>query len=310
MSRRKSLLIGINYTGSDNALNGCHEDVNNVAEFIKFRGYQDVPQDQIVLRDDLGEEYSPTGHNLLAAIDWLVSEEHTTCFFHYSGHGGQVDDPNGKRPSGLLDTIVPVDFEDNGQIDSDTLHKHLVTKLPPSSTLFLILDCCHSGSTLELPFVYRSDDDGNVHKIDGFAAGAALLKEAKHLISGGFGEDNEARARDLYGGATAFLRSMRHHRQLSSLATDDFTQDHPNDRKMITMFSGCRDDQTSADAQINGVSEGAMSWAFLEATKINADPTYREALHLTRAMLKDSQYTQVPQLCVGMEMDLDQHFMM
>ncbi|KAI4743186.1 metacaspase [Aureobasidium sp. EXF-12298] len=240
MPRRKSCLISINYTGSDNQLDGCHKDVENVAEFIKYRGYQDTPQDQVVLRDDLTEEYSPTGHNILAAIDWLVSEEHTTCFFHYSGHGGQINDPNGKRPSGLLDTIVPVDFEDNGQIDSDMLHQHLVSKLPPSSTLFLILDCCHSGSTLELPFVYRSDDDGEVHKLDTYHAGVALLQEAKHMITGSFSSDRETQARDLYAGATS-------------------------------------DDETSADAQINGVSEGAMSWAFLEAMKSNGDPTYKEA---------------------------------
>ncbi|KAI4851298.1 hypothetical protein E4T44_02216 [Aureobasidium sp. EXF-8845] len=89
------------------------------------------------------------------------------------------------------------------------------------------------------------------------------------------------------------------------------------------MFSGCRDEETSADAQINGVSEGAMSWAFLEAMKSHGDPTYKEALHLTRALLKASEYTQVlhviplllstltdrrkvPQLCVGCEMDSDQ----
>ncbi|CAD0084081.1 unnamed protein product [Aureobasidium vineae] len=226
MPRRKSLLIGINYTGSDNELNGCHQDVDNVAKFIKYRGYQDTPQDRVVLRDDLAEEYAPTGHNLLAAMDWLVSEEHTTCFFHYSGHGGQIDDPNGKRPSGLLDTIVPVDFEDNGQIDSDMLHKHLVTKLPPSSTLFLILDCCHSGSTLELPFVYRSDDDGNIHALDGYQAGVALLKEAKRLITGSFNLDREAQARDLYAGATSFLRSLRHNQHMTGLAaSDDFSQD-------------------------------------------------------------------------------------
>lgn len=29
---------------------------------------------------------------MLAAMDWLVSEPNTTCFFHYSGHGGQVKD--------------------------------------------------------------------------------------------------------------------------------------------------------------------------------------------------------------------------
>lgn len=256
--RRKSLLIGINYTGSDNELNGCHQDVDNVAEFLKYRGYQDTPQDQVVLRDDLDEEYAPTGHNILAAMDWLVSEEHTTCFFHYSGHGGQIDDPSGKRPSGLLDTIVPVNYKDNGMIDSDILHKHLVSKLPPTSTLFLILDCCHSGSSLELPFVYRSDDDGNVHKLDGYQAGLALLQEAKDLVIGGSSLDREAQARDLYAGATSFWRSLRHHRPWTGLGPDDFTQEWGNEKKTITMFSGCRDEETSADAQINGVSEGEL----------------------------------------------------
>lgn len=225
MPRRKSLLIGINYTGSDNQLDGCHKDVENVAEFIKYRGYQDTSKDQVVLRDDLTDEYSPTGHNILAALDWLVSEEHTTCFFHYSGHGGQINDPHGSRPSGLLDTIVPVDFEDNGQIDSDMLHQHLVSKLPPSSTLFLILDCCHSGSTLELPFVYRSNEDGEIHQLNTYQAGVALLHEAKQMITGEFSLDREARARDLYSGATSFLRSLRHNRQLTGVVADDFARE-------------------------------------------------------------------------------------
>lgn len=76
-----------------------------------------------------------------------------------------MQDPSGQRPSGLIDSLVPVDFETQGQIDSDTLHRHLVTALHPSSTLFIVLDCCHSGSALELPFVYRSDEDGNVSMI-------------------------------------------------------------------------------------------------------------------------------------------------
>jgi hypothetical protein len=45
------------------------------------------------------------------------------------------------------------------------------------------------------------------------------------------------------------------------------------------MFSGCRDDETSADAQIQGVSEGAMSWAFLETMKTDPNPTYKQVGH-------------------------------
>ena len=65
MSRKKSLLIGINYEGSQNELRGCRQDVENVAEFLSYRGYSDDPHSQVILRDDLGGQYYPTGHNIL-----------------------------------------------------------------------------------------------------------------------------------------------------------------------------------------------------------------------------------------------------
>jgi hypothetical protein len=65
MSRKKSLLIGINYTGSQNELHGCHQDVENVAQFLSYRGYSDDPRSQVILRDDLDGNYNPTGHNIL-----------------------------------------------------------------------------------------------------------------------------------------------------------------------------------------------------------------------------------------------------
>jgi len=64
-ARKKSLLIGINYTGSENELNGCHQDVQNVAEFLSYRGYSSDPQSQVIMRDDMGGHYYPTGHNIL-----------------------------------------------------------------------------------------------------------------------------------------------------------------------------------------------------------------------------------------------------
>lgn len=117
--RKKSLLIGINYVGSQHALRGCHQDVTNVAEFLSYRGYSNDRRDQVIMRDDGrgGEAFLPTGHNILAAMHWLISEPNTTCFLHYSGHGGQVKDPDGDRDSGFDSTIVPLDFEQHGQLD-------------------------------------------------------------------------------------------------------------------------------------------------------------------------------------------------
>lgn len=166
MGRRKALLIGINYTGSRHQLKGCHQDVRNMIPFLQSRGFSTDHGSMVVLADDKRGRFYPNGHNILAAMDWLVCEPNTSCFLHYSGHGGQIKDPDGDRESGFDDTIVPVDFERNGQIGSDTLHRHLVSRLAPGSQLHIIFDCCHSGSAVELPYVYRSDEDGNVSMVD------------------------------------------------------------------------------------------------------------------------------------------------
>jgi hypothetical protein len=68
MSRKKSLLIGINYTGSQNELHGCHQDVENVAEFLSYRGYSNNSHSQIILRDDMQGPYYPSGPNVLVKL--------------------------------------------------------------------------------------------------------------------------------------------------------------------------------------------------------------------------------------------------
>jgi metacaspase-1 len=216
--RRKSLLIGINYTGSQHALKGCHQDVQNVERFLVSRGYPTDPKSMVILTDARSGQFYPSGRNILAAMNWLISEPGCTLFLHYSGHGGQVRDPDGDRDSGFDDTIVPVDFEQNGQIDSDTLHRRLVSALPPSSTLFVVFDCCHSGSAIELPYVYRTDDEGNLKLMDGLKQGAKLMSTASHLIHGGFSTDKMGDARELFAGAQSFFKSLK---QLSLFITSD-----------------------------------------------------------------------------------------
>lgn len=77
--------------------------------------------------------------------------------------------------TGINDTICPVDFEERGQIDSDQLHRNLITPLSPSSQLHAIFDCCHSGSVLELSHVYRLDESGQVMLLDKLAKPYPLL---------------------------------------------------------------------------------------------------------------------------------------
>jgi metacaspase-1 len=251
-----------------------------MAQFLSFKGYSSDPKSQVIMRDDQRTDprgpFFPNGRNILAAMHWLVSEPNTCNFLHYSGHGGQVRDPDGDRDSGFDDTIVPIDFEKNGQIDSDKLHRTLVSALPANSTLFVIFDCCHSGSAIELPYVYRSDGDGNVSLLDNVKTGMHLLEEASSLIQGGFRMDKLVHAKELFAGAGTFFKQLQHsgEEQEEGVGEEHFAEDWTREHKFVTMFSGCRDDQTSADATIGGASVGAMSWAFLQTMKRNPNPTY------------------------------------
>jgi len=310
--RKKSLLIGINYTGSQHALRGCHSDVENMANFLRTRGYPSDPHNQRILLDDVQGPTYPTGSNILDAMSWLVSEPDTCCFLHYSGHGGQVKDPDGDRDSGFDDTIVPVDFEKNGQLDSDMLHRRLVSALPASSTLFVIFDCCHSGSAIELPFVYRTDADGQPSLVEDTKVGIELFSGAVHLIEGGFKFEKIKEATDLAKGAMKLFHNLRHMNDPheDGVGEEKFQEDWVNEGKSITMFSGCKDDQTSADANIGGKFVGAMSMSFLQAMAQDPNAAYLSTLQLTRKILIDGNYQQIPQLSIGIKnMDLNRPLM-
>ena len=56
----------------------------------------------LVLTDDQRGAGRPTKENLLKALDWLVrdAKRGDALFFHYSGHGGQEDDPDGIEEDG------------------------------------------------------------------------------------------------------------------------------------------------------------------------------------------------------------------
>lgn len=108
-------------------------------------GYRE--EDMVILLDDpsLGYRQQPTRRNIEDAMRWLVSDArpNDALFFHYSGHGGQMEDMTGEEESGFDDTILPVDFEQAGQIIDNEMHDLMVRPLPPGCRLTAIYDCEH-----------------------------------------------------------------------------------------------------------------------------------------------------------------------
>ncbi|KAL3822335.1 hypothetical protein ACHAXA_002650 [Cyclostephanos tholiformis] len=156
--RHKALLVGINYEGTRARLRGCVNDAKCMMNLLRRNGYPDDGSHMLLLSDERsrGMEYQPTTENILKALKWFMKDVRRgdVLFFHFSGHGGQVPDKGGHEADGYNETIVPVDFQSKGQITDDVLWGSLVYDLPEGSRLTALMDMCHSGTGLDLPFDY------------------------------------------------------------------------------------------------------------------------------------------------------------
>ena len=71
------------------------------------------------------------------------------------------------------------------------------------------------------------------------------------------------------------------------------------------MISGCSDVQTSADAFLEKKYQGAMTWSFISAISESTTLSWRDLLLKMRDRLKQSSFTQLPQLSSGCLMDIN-----
>lgn len=86
--------------------------------------------------------------------------------FHYSGHGSQQRNYNRDERDGYDETICPLDFVTQGMIVDDEINTTIVRPLPSGVKLHAIVDACHSGTVLDLPFLCRMDRSVASHSYD------------------------------------------------------------------------------------------------------------------------------------------------
>jgi hypothetical protein len=94
---------------------------------------------------------------------------------------------------------------------------------------------------------------------------------------------------------------------LDSLNYDQYTENNKTSDTVgnVILISGCTDEQLSADAFINNTGQGAMSWSFIQSITTNPNSSWRGLIKNMRALLKTSNYTQIPQLSTGQIFDID-----
>ncbi|KAJ0052203.1 hypothetical protein Pint_01328 [Pistacia integerrima] len=136
--RKRALIIGVCYKCSRHELKGCINDAKCM-KYLLINRFK-FPDSSILML---------TG---CQPGDSLV--------FHYSGHGSQQRNYTGDEVDGYDETLCPVDFETQGMIVDNEINATIVKPLPRGAKLHAIIDSCHSGTVLDLPFFCRMDRHG------------------------------------------------------------------------------------------------------------------------------------------------------
>jgi hypothetical protein len=178
----------------------------------------------------------------------------------------------------------------------------MLKNLPQGCNFTAIFDSCHSGSALDLPYTYKIDGNLQLQEIDNMkvlqehamaGAKAYLTGNKKAAISAAMGIAKTL----MNGGGDNGKKAAEKQKQIRTTLAN------------VVQFSGCRDEQTSADTQVCGMATGALSWAFTEVFKgLQGRPiSYLDLLKQMRGLLSQ-KYSQVPQMSAGYHMDMNRQF--
>jgi hypothetical protein len=144
--KRRAMLVGINYVGQPSGvLKACHNDVDNLKDYLmNAQGFRE--EEMLILKDD-GMHMVPTKQNIMDGFVRLTqySQPGDVVIVSFSGHGGRVVDTSGDEDDGYDESLIPVDFRENGQIVDDDILELFVKRMKGGVFCTVFMDCCHSG---------------------------------------------------------------------------------------------------------------------------------------------------------------------
>ena len=151
-SNKRALLIGINYNKDqfkDDDLNGCVNDLNNLKKFLKEKvGFAD---DNIITLVNEEATKEAIEMEILNLSYYSFTNPGSDIWLSYSGHGSQLSLYHTEK---TCEIICPSDYLYNGIIKDTWLQTNFVKSLHKNTNAFVLMDCCNSGSNLNLPFRY------------------------------------------------------------------------------------------------------------------------------------------------------------
>lgn len=170
-------LFGLNYTHTDNALNGCFNDIDNMSDLLRSNGW-------ITTQYKDSDTYITRKFFLNKLLELILCDA-DELFLHYSGHGSFVKDLNNDESDGKDEGIVVYSetSKNDFELVIDDEMKGIINCLKPTQKLYIFMDCCHSGTIIDLSYnlfqkwnspsltlikdKFNNDTNGNVICISG-----------------------------------------------------------------------------------------------------------------------------------------------
>ncbi len=313
----KAFLSGINDYKTIGDLRGCINDTHSLRRLlIDEFGFADdhirVRTNEEVIKSELKKGWK-----------WLLKDSAPgdRLIFHFSGHGSQTVDRDLEEEPDRADELLclyGMDWHDSKTYLLDDELRDWTTQIPDGVSVTFLLDCCHSGTGTRMiePNLLRavetdfrssaslSIDDVALMRAYPRASVRSIstLNAASHVGAHPSTSDEideeTVLARYAPPPPSVQLRINRARSRSSFSELLEATRSRGVDESMNhVLWSGCRDDQTSADAFINGDFHGAFTYYFCDTVRrLGTAASSARTVQSLRQTLADERFSQVPQL--------------
>ena len=308
----KAVLCGINNYQTITDLRGCLNDVDNIFEVLT-EVYNFKPAQIHKLLDS-----QVTKKAIKREFDWLFDGVKTgdRLVFHFSGHGSYIPDENGDESDGKdeITCLYDMDFYNSETYMRDDEWQEIIQQLPEDVNLTFILDNCHSGTgtrvlavdfpgrhqniTVDVVTSRQLSSDASVKTLSttngtsNYSSVSTCTSELEQLDRQSY--ENLIRDREVI--LPRFITPPDElQKQSTAIARTRGLKRQVDTREKHLLLTACRDDQTAADAYIDGDFHGAFSYYLCQTLRQFPQIDSQEITDRVAQLLQQNQFPQIPQ---------------
>jgi len=296
----KALILGINKYKSVNPLRGCVNDTATMRSILidvfefSDKNIKTLTDDQVVKSQ------------VKKQLAWLFqgAKPGDRVVLHFSGHGSYVADKDGDEPDGRdeLIALYDMDFDNPESYFLDDELRAWTKSKPDGVELAVVLDNCNSGTGTRMLMAAAPDgaprrtevDTETTLKRSMSAINASRGIDAANLAVRAIRPDNEDLVRVRFIDPPQAVKDEVEKASARALRSKGLVK--VKDLNHV-LLAACQDDQTAADATIDGKPSGAFTHYFDRIIRAGGANMSRQSLiDKMETALRDGHFSQVPQL--------------